>query len=222
MKAKSVDYIKLQNIYKAKAREDLAEVISKVRLLENELQRRYPVDEQEIEAFCKGAAFVKLIKGRPIRILKPSSPTDWDGTAKYLSQELQDDESLLPIHVAFLSYDYFIDNKGRGLEWKGKISTGENGIAVDFTGCMVDIISIFIKNLQRSMIDFNPEPCMAKTKDIIVELDRANGSELHNISALTGGIVAQEVIKVITKQYVPVENTCVFDGIISKAGVFKV
>lgn len=51
---------------------------------------------------------------------------------------------------------------------------------------------------------------------------RAGGSELHNIAALTGGMVAQEVIKAITKQYVPIDNTCVFDGITSKSAVIRV
>lgn len=51
---------------------------------------------------------------------------------------------------------------------------------------------------------------------------RAGGGELHNIAALTGGMVSQEVIKVITEQYVPVDNTCVFDGVRSKSSVFRV
>jgi len=51
---------------------------------------------------------------------------------------------------------------------------------------------------------------------------RAGGAELHNIGALTGGMVSQEVIKVITEQYVPVDNTCIFDGIKSKSMVIKV
>ena len=45
---------------------------------------------------------------------------------------------------------------------------------------------------------------------------------MHNIASLTGGLVAQEVIKVVTKQYVPVDNTCVFDGVESKSAVLKV
>jgi len=53
------------------------------------------------------------------------------------------------------------------------------------------------------------------------EVARARGTELHNISALTGGMAAQEVIKIITKQYTPVDNTCVFDGIASRSQVFR-
>jgi amyloid beta precursor protein binding protein 1 len=53
------------------------------------------------------------------------------------------------------------------------------------------------------------------------EVARAKGGELHNISALTGGMVAQEVIKIITKQYIPIENTCIFDGISSRTRILR-
>lgn len=55
----------------------------------------------------------------------------------------------------------------------------------------------------------------------IQEVVRANGGELHNISALTGGMVSQEIIKIITKQYIPIDNTCVFDGVTSRTQVLK-
>lgn len=53
------------------------------------------------------------------------------------------------------------------------------------------------------------------------EIARAGGGELHNTSALTGGMVAQEIIKIITKQYVPIDNTCIFDGISSRCQVLR-
>lgn len=54
------------------------------------------------------------------------------------------------------------------------------------------------------------------------EVARANGGELHNISALTGGMVSQEVIKIITKQYIPIDNTCIFDGITSRTQILRI
>lgn len=53
------------------------------------------------------------------------------------------------------------------------------------------------------------------------EVARAGGGELHNISALTGGMAAQEMIKIITKQYIPVDDTCIFDGISSRCQVLR-
>src|SRR5579859_7895492 len=50
---------------------------------------------------------------------------------------------------------------------------------------------------------------------------RAGGGELHNISSLMGGLVAQEAIKLITRQYIPSDNTCVFDGITSSTNVWS-
>ena len=62
----------------------------------------------------------------------------------------------------------------------------------------------------------------AQIGEFVQELVRAGGAELHNIGALTGGIVSQEIIKVITEQYIPVDNTCIFDGIRSKSAVIRV
>jgi amyloid beta precursor protein binding protein 1 len=35
-----------------------------------------------------------------------------------------------------------------------------------------------------------------------------------------GGLVAQEAIKLITTQYIPSDNTCIFDGITSSTNVW--
>lgn len=57
MKAQSKVYIQLQNIYKTKARKDVAEVLKTI--------EQFPggenVDPEEVALFCKNAAFVKLI-----------------------------------------------------------------------------------------------------------------------------------------------------------------
>lgn len=62
MKAQSTVYVQLQNIYKAKAREDVAEVLATVRSLPGGGE----VDVAEVERFCKNAAFVKLIHGAEV------------------------------------------------------------------------------------------------------------------------------------------------------------
>jgi amyloid beta precursor protein binding protein 1 len=59
MKAQSSVYVELQNIYKTKARQDVAEVLETVRLH----PRGKEIDITEVETFCKNAAFVKLIHG---------------------------------------------------------------------------------------------------------------------------------------------------------------
>ena len=67
-------------------------------------------------------------------------------------------------------------------------------------------------------------PAFAENERLIQaaeEIARAGSGELHNIAAVTGGMVAQEVIKIITNQYIPVDNACIFDGISSRCQILR-
>jgi amyloid beta precursor protein binding protein 1 len=44
---------------------------------------------------------------------------------------------------------------------------------------------------------------------------------LHNIAACVGGAASQEALKVIVEQYVPLNNTFVFDGVFAKGAVYE-
>ncbi|KAI3334779.1 hypothetical protein F4824DRAFT_467193 [Ustulina deusta] len=61
MKAQSSVYVKLQGLYKAKARKDAREVLELVR----GSVRGEHVDQTEVDLFCKNARFVKLINAKP-------------------------------------------------------------------------------------------------------------------------------------------------------------
>ena len=236
MKAQSSDYIQLQNIYKAKARSDLAEVTRTIRSSEHEAGKKSSVEQAEIEAFCKGAQFVKLIHGRPIRIAKCTTEIDWSDEAKALSRELQDPDSLLPIYFAFLALDRYQDDIDRIQKLRNP--AGEQQFNDIMGGRVVSgavpPLPTFAESAHFSTPTVDPEhdpkpwprfdTPEARTvfDNVVKELDRADWGELHNVAALTGGMVAQEVIKVLTKQYVPVDNNCVFDGIASKTAVFKI
>ena len=51
---------------------------------------------------------------------------------------------------------------------------------------------------------------------------RSPTAELPTTAALLGGFIAQEAIKLITRQYVPVDGVCVIDLISSSTGTIKV
>ena len=78
MKAQSSVYVELQNIYKTKSRQDVAEVLETVRLH----PRGKDVEVTEVETFCKNAAFMKLIHG------PDSSPTALQYIASMLCMAL--------------------------------------------------------------------------------------------------------------------------------------
>lgn len=57
MKAQSEVYIKLQNLYKDKARQDAQEVLAIVRGIAGGKD----IDTAEVELFCTNARFIKLV-----------------------------------------------------------------------------------------------------------------------------------------------------------------
>lgn len=233
MKAQSETFIQLQNIYKAKAREDCAEVIATVRKLEKQTKRasNLAIDEKEIENFCKGAAHIHLVRGRPLKIATPESVTSFGDRAKYLAQQFTDYEnwSMSLLYVAFLAWDEYVATHTTSAKEAGGEAVKVPGAGEDWeadveklTGMSHKIIDSVIKEAGAFIQDPKYSEIKEKVGQYCKEMARAGGAELHNIASLTGGLIAQEVIKVITKQYVPIDNTCVFDGIRSRSLTLRI
>ncbi|KAL4902987.1 hypothetical protein BDW74DRAFT_157233 [Aspergillus multicolor] len=205
MKAQSADYVSLQNIYKSKARKDIAEVTETIRRIESRLSRTIGVPDRDIEIFCKNAFHIQVIRGRDI------PQVDGDAhTKKRLRVELDNDESLIPVHFAFQVLDIVVT----GIQ-EGK-----------YPEDALDDEAIWSAEIDRVVADIAPDAPIddeARTRllEAAQELRRTEGGELHNISSLTGGLVAQEALKVLTRQYVPLDNTCIFNGIRSSSAMYK-
>jgi len=75
-----------------------------------------------------------------------------------------------------------------------------------------------LATIDSTISDASSKPRIVQISE---EVARAKGGELHNVSSLTGGMASQEIIKIITKQYVPIDNTCIFDGITSRMQIFR-
>ncbi|GAB7362686.1 hypothetical protein MBLNU230_g2995t1 [Neophaeotheca triangularis] len=249
MKATSSDYITLQNIYKTKARTDAAEVLNIVRQLEETTSRpaELQVHETEIENFCKQAAHIALVRGRPFQIVSPSNSTDsgsvsktrntpitFGDRAKSLANDLTNPESLLPLYLAFIAWDEFIathsssptSNPTAPSSLTPPGSTRTPQAFEQDASKLGSVAHSLMDSLIKEAASFVEEPDYGNLKlrlqKYCTELTRAGGGELHNLAALTGGMVSQEAIKVITRQYVPVDNVVVFDGVGSRAGGLRV
>lgn len=208
MKAQSADYVSLQGIYKAKALQDLQEVMQTVRRLEQELPSRLsPVSEKEVEVFCKNAAHIKLIHGRDI----PRLPGD-DFCQKRIHTELANSESLMPIFVAFQILNDVVNELQ---------TTRDAEAAIDDDATWSRAEKRVLETLTHGNVSALDDEARRRISGAVCELRRTDGGELHNVSALTGGLVAQEALKVITRQYVPLDNTCIFDGVTSRSEMHR-
>jgi amyloid beta precursor protein binding protein 1 len=209
MKAKSADYIALQNIYKTKARQDVDEVLSTVRSIEAQLgNRTVPVTEKEVEVFSKNASHVKVIRGRLVPQISPKAGQ----TLKTIRNSFGNPDSAIAKYVAFEALDIIVDGIQNG-------HLPSTALDDDATW------NATIERLFTTIAEGDDSAVEAESRERVLkaaqELRRTEGGELHNISSLTGGLVSQEALKVLTRQYVPLDNTCIFDGISSGSEMFR-
>ncbi|KAI9163751.1 NEDD8-activating enzyme E1 regulatory subunit [Paramyrothecium foliicola] len=188
MKAQSSVYIKLQNIYKEKARQDANEILTTVRSIPGGEE----IDAAEVELFAANARFIKLINpaNAPSTTLEQTAEREFGNDEFAATAGPEMPMSLIPIYLALTATSHASTSSSQ------------------------DIMTS-IRN--RAPVAANN----GRVEQAAQEVARAAGGELHNISAVMGGMVAQEVIKIITQQYIPVDNTCIFDGIESRCQVLR-
>ena len=57
--------------------------------------------------------------------------------------------------------------------------------------------------------------------DLVAEICRFGAGELHCVAAIMGGIAAQEAIKLLTRQFVPLSGLLLYNAMASTSSVFK-
>lgn len=56
--------------------------------------------------------------------------------------------------------------------------------------------------------------------DYIGEVVRFGAAELHCVAAVVGGIAAQEAIKLLTGQFIPLQGTLIYNAMAGTSAVF--
>ncbi|KAK3294730.1 uncharacterized protein B0H64DRAFT_193873 [Chaetomium fimeti] len=237
MKAQSKVYIQLQGIYKAKARKDAAKILQIVQASPGGEH----VNPAEVDLFCKNAAFVKLINATGGGASDSSSGAKIsraDRLKAAADREFANDEtaalslsplSLLPIYLALQATAHV------GLSTAtAPTTTNSESEAAETAAAAEAEKQQQQQQQQETTRGFTAESILAAVAQAVPgvekrervvqaarEVARAAGGELHNVAALTGGMVAQETIKIVTKQYIPADNTCVYDGVGGRVQVLR-
>ncbi|KAK7204028.1 hypothetical protein BZA70DRAFT_198576 [Myxozyma melibiosi] len=203
MKADTTSYIKLQSIYRSKALEDRDWVASRVSELLLSLGR--PADaisSDEVDTFCKFSRNLVVFDGRSLE----EEYTPSTARAKKILQELEEENSLMSVYVGFRAVEVFEEREKR---YPGTVEEVDEDEKV-----LKEIALEIVGSLGGTEVN-------ERTASVLKEFVRYGGGELHNISSLLGGIAAQEIVKLITRQYVPMTNTTIFDGIQSSSAVWE-
>ncbi|CDS08456.1 hypothetical protein LRAMOSA09818 [Lichtheimia ramosa] len=201
MKSDTPRYMALQNIYRQKALSDLDAVKSRVRNLLREIDMpEDTVPDKMIEDFCKNAAHIQLLRYRTLRdeyVTAPSKET--------IANTIQMDENLY-YYLIFRAAERYFDKHGR-----------YPGAQCGTNSTDVDLLEHETKSLMEELgLAIDESDSFRKAVNNFV---RFADQETSNIAALMGGLIAQEAIKMITAQYIPINNTCIFNGIASTSSV---
>ncbi|KAH0613345.1 uncharacterized protein H6S33_009725 [Morchella sextelata] len=184
MKAESNDYVALQNVYKNKSRQDASLVQKNVQSTLSSIGREpSSISLEEIELFCRHANFLRAISFRPFSA-ELSTDDFHKEVVKAAFESWDADSSLINDYVAFRAFQEFITRSG------GRAPGDTEGPIDEDTAEMRRLAKAYL-----SEVGCSPE-LTERTENIIGELVRYGGAELHNIASLVGGLVAQEVIKV--------------------------
>jgi len=231
---------------RAKIYEIAKELLDECRQASNgcDLHIDMPSDD-EIVTFCKNARYLRILETRPLyaeyKVQDPASPAlsilkptffenipNFDTIQADARDDLQsamfDPYETDPIQtpllwwIALRACDAFYD---RHDHYPGK---HDQELALESDANEVyKFMTQIVTNLGLSECDFIKEQMLdsAKGKDLAREVVRYDEAEIHNIAAVVGGVASQEAVKLITGQYVPLNDTYVYNGIASTAGVYK-
>ncbi|PKI82971.1 hypothetical protein MVES1_002962 [Malassezia vespertilionis] len=208
MKATSNTYVALQQVYVTKARQDLDKFTAHLdRILDRLMLSRdaLGLDASQTRTFVKHAAHLKLVRGRCLS----QQRTDPDVGA--FAAAFADPVNPITVQflIAFFASDTFLAKYGR--------FPGEENAFEQDADALFNCAKAYLDEVHFSL----SLPDEARLQTACEELARSAHSDIATTAAFLGGIVAQEAIKILTIQYLPLDNALVYDGIVEGVGSIR-
>jgi len=195
MTADSERYIQLQNVYKEQANQDIATVTAYVHHILQTIGKTHDgITETDIKNFCRNASFLRRIRCNSLA----EEYTAGGAAFSELAMQLEDPDEGEGIHYVMLrAVNRFHEEYSR------------------YPGCYEDSMEADVPKLKTCMSKLLQEWGLNPNirDDYAIEYCRWGGSELHSVAAYMGGAAAQEVIKILTSQFVPINNTFLYNAI---------
>ncbi|KAJ2862815.1 hypothetical protein GGI22_002097 [Coemansia erecta] len=219
MKADTKGYIALQKVYKNKADQDKSEFVKHMaHVLE---EAHLPADyftQEEIDVFCKNANKLRLRRTSAVHDEYASGPENLS---------MLEMNGVLNHYVLFRASAEFFAKYSRFPGAPALNSNdGKESLVVGDLNQLVESDTTKLSGIANELLarwkGDNASESTTIPVNMVTEFARSGFSELHNIASVSGGVIAQEAIKLITHQYVPGNNTFVFDGILGRLLTAKV
>ncbi|KAK7601866.1 hypothetical protein V9T40_009307 [Parthenolecanium corni] len=201
MTAETKHYVKLQQIYRSQALRDSESVYRRVQQLLQQLnQSADSISEADVKEFCKFSHDLRIVRSSCISHEYLEKPFN----SSYIVSNLDDPDSSMEYYVILRSIERFYSEYK---EYPGNLDDHVEPDIVKLKACVSKLLSEIGSN---SIIK----------DDLIHEFCRYGGVELHSVSSFLGGCIAQEVIKLLTHQFIPINNTIIYNAVSSDIVTF--
>lgn len=196
MAADTRSYVALQRLFTAKAAEDAKSVLTYASEITERrgLSSEAPADASSVAAFCKTVRQAHVVRSRTI-----NDELEYQGTGGFLenardSGAFDNANSNLAsaYYPLFRAVDDFFREHGR----------------VPDSEADTPLVRTMLAKVKEKLGGVPSELWSDETEEMI----RFAGVELHNVAALIGGIAGQEAVKIITRQFVPLNNTIIVNS----------
>jgi amyloid beta precursor protein binding protein 1 len=206
MTSDSETYMKLQGIYRRKARDDMNMVKKYVDdALVKAGRKAGDISEILLRDFCKNIHYIRVFHFKSIEDEFNPKKIDLD----IVRDSLSDSDNNLIYYFMLRACDEFASKYGFYPGANPKEDTSSSDAKT-----LKEIVSQILST--HDVTDIGPN-----LDDVCAEMVRFGASEIHNISSLLGGVSAQELIKLCTAQRLPFVNTWIYNGMNATSQVFK-
>nr|XP_061796316.1 NEDD8-activating enzyme E1 regulatory subunit-like [Nerophis lumbriciformis] len=202
MIADSQKFINLQNVYREKALQDAMSVGRYVESLVQSIGKApESISEKDIRLFCKNASFLQVVRCRSLAAEYSMDSVNRDE----ITSCMDNPDSEMVLYLMLRAVDRFHQQHSR---YPGVYNYQVEEDISKLKLCVTSLLQEY--NLNVNIKD-----------DYVHEFCRYGAAEPHTVSAFMGGSAAQEAIKIISHQFVPFNNTFIYNAMSQTSATLK-
>jgi amyloid beta precursor protein binding protein 1 len=204
MTASTELYVKLQEIYANRAEGDCAAITAHIATIQKELGLTKAISPEFVKRYCQNAKYCEVFTFRTLE--EELRPCSLEEGCVDVACECADEDSLIQWYFALRAADAF---RQTSHHWPGELcgDLDEAALATDLAA---------LTQAANKIVESYKAEGVAVEKDVLEEVVRCGGAELHTTSSVLGGMASQEAVKLVTKQYAPLNNTLIYNGLHGK------
>ena len=197
MHSSTSSYLKLQQVYQEKFNTE----VSRIHAYCQDILKHIGIDATTITV---GMVQKVCLHCRSLRVIRPKRlyPLSEIETPKALKQgiDCESERYSATIYITLRCIDAFYEQHARFPGSGDSVDTEEDSILLKqiIASCTGDLFTRISSEI---------------SDDMLCEIVRSGGEELHCIAAILGAMASQEAVKLLTCQLVPVSGTLIYDGI---------